>query len=172
MSNRTFIQALGGSLGEGHGSSSYPSNSGVQIVDNLIDFVAAPYRKTAADGMASSTTANTQIGFMNPYDFSIQLVSAWVIPVGGTLTADNANYATVSLLFDDGAAGTPATAASWATQITGTGNWAVGVRKAGTITTANKVLVAGGVVWFAIAKTGSGVVVPTSDYYMRFRKLG
>lgn len=173
MSNLTFIRALGGSLGEGHGSSSYTDTSGVQIVKNaLVDFIAVPYRKTSADGMATTTTANTMIGFMNPFDFSIQLVSAFAVAVGGTLTANDTNYATITMLFDDGAAGTPAVAATWTTTTTGTGNWAVGVKEAATITTANKVLVAGGVVWFNIAKAAAGVVVPTSDYYMRFTKLG
>ncbi|HEX6276326.1 MAG TPA: hypothetical protein VFZ53_24970 [Polyangiaceae bacterium] len=172
MSNLTFIRALGGSLGEGHGSSSYSNTSGEQIVDNLVDFIAVPYRKTSADGMATTTTSDTQIGFINPFDFSIKLVSAFAVAVGGTLTAHDTNYATITLKFDDGAAGTPAVAATWTTTTTGTGNWAVGIREAATLTVANLTLVAGGAVWFNIAKAAAGVVVPTSDYYMRFRKLG
>lgn len=172
MSNLTAIATLGGSLFEGHGSSSYTPANGEQIVRNITDLFGAPYRKTSADAMASTATANLQIGFVNQFDFSIRLVSASVVAVGGTLTASDTDYATVTLKFDDAAAGTPAAAATWTTQTTGTGNWAVGVKKAATLTAANCTLVAGGVVWFNIAKTGSGVVVPTSDYYMRFTRLG
>lgn len=142
------------------------------VVDQLTDFISVPFRKTSADAMASTATANVQIGWANPFDFSIELVSAIVIPVGGTLTAHDVDNAIITMKFDDGAAGTPAVAATWTTSTTGTGTWAVGIRKTAVLTAAGKILVAGGVAWFNIAKGGTGVIVPTSDYFMRFRRIG
>jgi hypothetical protein len=146
------------------------SVGGLATVNQAISVLSAPYQKTSADAMATTTTANVQTGFANHFGFSIKLVGAYVVPVGGTLTADDTNNAVITLKFDDGAAGTPAAAATWTTSTTGTGNWAVGVREAATLTAANCVLVDGGVVWFNIAKGGSGVVVPTSNYIMLFAR--
>ncbi len=149
-----------------------PANQlgGITTVNQMISVQAPGYSKTSADAMASTTTANTQIPFVNNFGFPIKLTAAYAVAVGGTLTADDTNYATITIKFDDGAAGTPAVAATWATTTTGTGNWAVGVREAATLTAANCVLPDSGVAWFNIAKAGSGVVVPTSNYFMLFER--
>ncbi len=170
MSNLTFKTALGGSIGEGHGTSAY-GGGGVQIVNNLTDF-HIQYSKAAADSMASDATANTAF-WMNPYDFTVRIYAASLLPTA-TLTAHDTNYAQISIKTDDGAGGTPATALLWETKITaGTGNWAVGVKEAPTTTTLTACnIVAGGCAWFNIAKQGSGVVVGISHYIIRVTKLG
>lgn len=175
MSNRTAILALGGSILEGHGGDAVGPTGvagvgGDQVLKNLIDFERT-FTKAAADAMASDTTANTII-WCNPYPFSVQLVSARAVGQAG-LTAHDTNFATITLKTDDGAAGTPNVAVTWATTLTGgTGTWTAAIAKTGALTVANLTLVAGGCLHFNIAKAAAGVVVPISHYVCRFTRLG
>jgi hypothetical protein len=116
------------------------------------------YAKTAADGMASTTTAAT-LFWVNPFDFALKIVSARLVSASA-LTADATNYGTVLVQVDDGANGTPATALTWETSLTGTGNWVADTAESATVTAANAVIAAGACLHFTITKAGSGVVIP------------
>lgn len=143
-------------------------DGGEDTLHALTDIVTV-YAKTAADAMASTTTANTSF-WMNPYDFAVKVVSACILPQS-TLTADPSNYATITVKTDDGAAGTPAVAVQWDTTTTGTGSWATSVKEAGTVTAANTNVAVGACLHFNIAKTGTGVVVPACIIMVRLRKV-
>lgn len=133
------------------------ATGGLATINQMVS-VAIPYAKTAADGMASTTTADT-LFWINPFDFSLKIVSARLVSASA-LTADAANYATITVKVDDGANGTPATALTWETSLTGTGSWVADTGESATVTAANAVVVAGGCLHFNIAKAGTGVVVP------------
>jgi len=160
----TLKQKVAGTFAQDYG--------GMATVEQATD-VFASFTKAAADGMASTTTANTYIGFSNPYDCQLELVSGVIYPAGA-LTADNSNYANIKILTDDAAAGTPAEALRWDTTIAapGTGSWVTSVAKMSVSvrTAAACTLVPGAALWFAIAKTGTGVVVPISTYMVRLRR--
>ncbi len=162
MGNPTTIRSrFGGTTAQDAG--------GEDGADQMFDMYVA-YTKAAADGMASTATANTMF-WMNPYDFSLRIVAGSLAPTA-TLTASDTDYATITIKTDDGAASTPAAALTWESKVTGgTGNWAVGVKEAATVTAANATLVAGGCLWFNIAKAGSGVVVGISHYVARLRRV-
>lgn len=146
------------------------SRGGEDTINQLTDFHET-YNKTAADGMASTATANT-LFWMNPYNFSVKVVGAALVPTA-TLTASDTDYATITVKTDDGAGGTPAVAVTWTTQSSapGTANWAVGVKETGVLTAANCTVAAGACLWFNIAKTGSGVVVGISHYVVQLRRV-
>jgi hypothetical protein len=163
MSNLGDVKAvLGGTVANDRG--------GEATINQLTDF-QVPYTKAAADGMASTTTANTMF-WMNPYDFSVKVVGAALAPTA-TLTASDTDYATITIKTDDGAASTPAVAVTWTTQASapGTGNWAVGIKETGVLTDANCTVPAGGCLWFNIAKAGSGVAVGISHYVLKLRRV-
>lgn len=143
-------------------------DGGEDTIHDLTDIIAQ-YEKASADGMASTTTADTLI-WCNPYEFSLKVVRA-IIVSASTLTASDTNYATITVKTDDGANGTPATAATWETTTTGTGSWAADTAEAATITAANSTLVSGGCLHLNIAKAGSGVVVPASRILIVLRKV-
>lgn len=143
-------------------------DGGEDTIHDLTDIVAQ-YDKASADGMASTTTSDTLI-WCNPYEFSLRVVRA-IIVSGSTLTADDTDYATITVKTDDGANGTTATAATWTTTTTGTGDWAADTAEVATITAANATLVSGGCLHFNIAKAGSGVVVPASKVFVVLRKV-
>ncbi len=166
MSRSTFMASLMGSIGAQHGTE-----------DELLgvwDICGESIAKAAADGMASDTTALTKV-WCNPYPFSLYLTNAIITPAAG-LTAHDSNNASILLLTDNAADSVPATAATWLTATTGaggTGNWAtdIGVRPS-SYTAANRILPAGGNLFWQINKGGSGVVVPIMRIVPVFRKLG
>lgn len=156
---------------------------GRKTIANLFAIVIV-HRKTAADGMASTATANTLV-WTNPFTTPVRLRRLVITP-GSTLTADASNFATITIKTDDAAAGTPAIALTVTTELAaaanGTGNWATSVPISRQISgddatvavgaaAAEVDVVAGGSVWFNIAKTGTGVVVPVSDYTLVVEKL-
>lgn len=166
MSNLSAKATLGGSLFEGHG--------GEATVNNLTDFFIE-FAKAADDGMASTATSATKF-WVNPYDFDVQLVSFNYSPNGGGVTANDAAYATAQLLVDDAANGAPAAALEMATQTTasgGTGNISEDVAVSNTSRTpANTTVKPGAGVWFAITKTGAGVVMRAGRFTARVRRIG
>ena len=144
--------------------------------ETITDYLFATeftYDKTAADGTAGTATSNTKV-WCNPSTTPCKILRATLNPAG-TLTASDADYATISLLTDDGAAGTPAAATTILTKTVasgGSGNWATSVSVAfGNQTASALVVPAGGCVWFAIAKAGSGVTVPISKVQVILAKL-
>ncbi len=133
----------------------------------------------AVDANAAATTANTWM-FCNETPYPMYILSASYVSPAGTITADASNFATISVLTDNGAAGAPAAAGQRSTTIAapGTGNVAAAIKAdiltSGTITAANstaRVLVSGGNLWFAIAKGGTGVVVPIGSITVTLAKF-
>lgn len=138
------------------------------VVNQLTDFVVDVV-KAAADGMASTTTAATKF-WANAFDFDCYVVSGIISP-DATLTAHDSNNAVITVEVDDGANGTPAAALTWTTSTTGTGNWAVDTAEAHTArTAANCKVVPGAAMHYAIAKGGTGVVVPACRIAVRMRR--
>ena len=132
--------------------------------------MVAQFNKAAADGMANTVTADTWF-WTNPYDFTLYLQSARLVATTGSLTADNTNFAVITIKTDNGAGGATAVGLTATTAITDTGNWVVNQSKTfNAVTGANIALVAGGNLWFNIAKTAAGVVVPISSYFVRMRR--
>ncbi len=150
-------------------SSSVTQLGGLPTIDQALDF-QVQYLKAAADGAASTATADTLI-WVNPFDFPVYVVSAYAA-TASTLTADNTNFATLTLKTSDAlAAGATAVALTMTTAITDSGNWAANVPEPYTSRTiANVAIPAGGGLWFNIAKSGTGVVVPISQYVVRLSK--
>lgn len=116
-------------------------------------------RKPAADAMASDTTAYTAADQIRMCRAG-RILGAAIQPTAA-LTADNTNFATVSVQKGDGAGGAGTTMASLTTAITGSNDWAAGRTEAMTLsaTVANTRFVKGSVLGFAIAKAAAGVVV-------------
>lgn len=142
---------------------------GTDTINQETDFYYV-HRKAAADSMAADATTSTKI-WTNPFDFPVEVVSAKANGDAG-LTAHDTNYAQIKIETDDGANSAPATALQWDTTLTGgTGTWSTDVSKdVTTRTAANATVAAGANLWFAIAKQGSGVVVPASSYSIRLRR--
>ncbi len=112
--------------------------------------------KAAADGAANTATAETLVARV---PVAGRILAAYYCP-SAALTADNTDYATLSLAKRDGAGGASAAVASKATTVAGSGSWTAFVPVSlGTIS--NGTLAAGNVLTFAIAKAGSGVAVPS-----------
>jgi hypothetical protein len=165
-----FMKGVDGSLGVGRGGGPLPGTSVQEpVVNQAFDFFIQ-YQKTAADGAAATATADTLI-WTNPYDFTVYLQSARIIGVGAGITADNTNFATITLKTDNGAGGATAIGLTAATTVTDLGTLVSNQSKTfNTVTGANIAVVAGANVWFNIAKSGTGVVVPISNYIIRFRR--
>ncbi len=171
-----LIKALAGAFGEQAASSSQNASD---VLESAFDEIARTTK--AADGMASTTTAATKF-FTNTYAFDLEVMGFGISP-DSTLTADATNNATINILTDDAADGTPGVALSLTTSIAapGSGNWATDVQQKvtqatagagtkGTLTAAGLRLRPGANLFFSIAKGGSGVVVPASSIQVLLRK--
>lgn len=137
----------------------------------LFDF-QVQFQKAAADGMASTATADTKF-WTNPYTFPLQIVAASFNADAG-LTADNANNASITVKADDGAGGATVALATWLTAIAnGTGNIVAQIAKAATSLNNNATvsIAPGASLFFNIAKNGTGVVVPSGVFTLRIRKI-
>jgi len=154
--------ALGGTVANGRG--------GEDTVDQLTDFFVQ-FTKPAADSMAADATAATTTGWTNPFDFSLSVVNGKVVSAS-TLTAHADNNASITLQVDDAANGTPAAALTWLTSTAGTGSWAADTAEANTSrTAANCTVLPGACLHYAIAKNGTGVVVPITHFVIRLRRI-
>lgn len=164
-----FLKGLAGTNGIGRDNSPLFTGQSAPITHQAFDFTV-PFGKTAADGAAGTATADTII-WTNPYDFNVVVVAGRLVTLGAGLTADNTNFATISLKTDNGAGGATAVALSTTTAITDLGTLVSNVSKAFTLWTgANSVLVPGANLFINIAKSGGGVVVPISAYQIRLQK--
>jgi len=160
---------MGGTLGLGAIPAPSDPAARAALVNQMLD-ITVPFVKATDDAMATDATANTKIGWVNPYDFDVYLVGA-KYSANGTITASDSAFATITFKTDDNAAGTPAVAATWATTITGgTGNIAAHVSVNAVITRAGARIVPGAGIWFNIAKTGAGVVVRAGTFTIRLQK--
>lgn len=113
--------------------------------------------KSAADGMASTTTSETYTGIYLPYACK---VTAYFVGTSGGLTADNTNYATVTVSTRDSAGANKTALGTLTTTITSSGNLTQGAGKAFVMASGAVSVAAGSTITFEIAKAGSGVVVP------------
>lgn len=119
--------------------------------------------KAAADGAAA--TATTEHSIMRA-SADMTLVGVRYVP-DAALTADNTNYATITIKRRDAAGGNATTLASVTTQITGSGNWTQWV--AINLPVVVSAIAAGQIVTVSIAKAGSGVVVPAGQLVFEYK---
>ena len=117
--------------------------------------LSAEYQKTT-DGAAN--TATTEFVFAR-VNLASTVSKIYYTPTG-TLTADDTNYATITVATRDGEGGGATTLKAVTTKITGgTGDWSAFTSvDFGTLSSA--AVDAGGVLTLTIAKSGSGVAVP------------
>lgn len=164
-----FMKGLAGTAGIGRDNAALFPGQSAPVTHQAFD-LPLQYQKLAADGAAATATADTLI-WTNPYDFSLVLVAAKIIGVGAGLVGDAANIATVTLKTDNGIGGATAIALTWSSLTTDGGTLTSNQSKPFTVWTgANATLAPGANIWFNIAKGGTGVVVPISNYILRLQK--
>ncbi len=132
-----------------------------EVIDSVINVHLEQWKKDAADAAAATTTAANHF-FENKTGRQLEVTSVTILP-DGTVTANDTNYATITLEREDGAAGGKETVAVITTKITGgSGDWAAGVPVTLTITSANRFIDPDAVLSMKIAKAASGVAIPAS----------
>jgi hypothetical protein len=119
--------------------------------------------KSAVDGSASAATAEHTI-FRAASDMTLNAVR--YVP-DAALTADNTNYATITVKRRNADGTGAVTLASVTTQITGSGNWSQWV--AVNIPVVNASVSAGQIVTVGIAKAGTGVAVPAGQLVSEYK---
>jgi hypothetical protein len=119
----------------------------------------------AADAMASTTTAEASVG--NGVEFDGRAFAVYFTPTGAGLTAHNTDYATITLSARTPAGGASVPFATLTTTLTSSGTLTQYVRKAFVLAAGVDVL-EGSDVTVAIAKAGSGVVVPVGYFTILF----
>lgn len=136
------------------------TNKRIDIQVQRRSVTQAEFLKTAADGVAGDATAELAIGY-TPVAAIVRSVT--IVPTGA-LTANDTNYATLTVWKRDSAGANQTKVAEITTQITGgSGNWVAFAAEAMTLqAAANLALAAGSSLTFQIAKTGTGVVVPAN----------
>lgn len=125
--------------------------------------------KSADDGMASTATSETYTGIVVPYASRVKNI--WYVATTGGITADNANYATVTISKRDSAAANQLTVATLTTTITSSGNVTQGAPKALVTTKANIDVSALSTFTFSIAKSGSGVIVRGGKFVIELERI-
>jgi len=154
-----LLNTLGGTFGKDRAGAIYDAT------DFWVQF-----NKTAADGMASTTTPDTYI-WTNPFGISLNIVSGVIVATGAGVTADASNNATITIKSDNGSGGATAIALQAITSVADLNTLTQNVGKAFTTRTgANAILPTNGNLWFNIAKSGTGVVVPVSSFFVRLRR--
>lgn len=116
--------------------------------------------KSAADAMASTATSETSQNIGT--DVQGRVYACYFTPTGAGLTADNTNFATVTLSARTAAGGASTSFATLTTTLTSSGTLTQYVRKAMVLTTVD--IAAGCDITLTIAKSGSGVVVPVGYF--------
>lgn len=165
-----FMKGLAGTAGLGRDNAPLFPGQSAPVVHQAFD-LWVPFQKAAADGAAATPTADTLINFVNPFDFNLVVVAARVRGDGAGLAGDPANFATITIKTDNGAGGATAIALTWSSLSTDGGTLLSNQSKSFTAWGgANAILVPGGNLWFNIAKSGTGVVVPASNYHIRLQK--
>lgn len=185
-----WFKSLQGAFAEAYPNTvSTGVTSAGETVEGAFEEVAY-FTKPAADGMAATATAATKGndvnaiggGYHNSHSFDMEVYGFTISP-NAALTADAANFATISIQTDDAADGAPATALALSTTIAapGSGNWvndtiqkvtqvtANGATK-GVMTAANLRLRPGANLFIAISKSGTGVIVPICQIQVLLRK--
>jgi hypothetical protein len=115
------------------------------------------FDKASDDAMASTTTSETYTGIYFPR--ACKLIGVYYVPTTGSITADNTNYATVTV--NKRVSGASTAIATLTTTITSSGDITQGAGTAFVNSTVAGAIsiAAGGSITFSIAKAGSGVVV-------------
>lgn len=152
---------------EGFGLAASPEDA---IDKSLIFHVN--FTKAAADGMASTTTAETFTGKTNG-NVRVRLLAAYAVVTATGITADAANNATITISKRDSAAANKTSVATLITNIA-TGNLVIGAPKAMTITAtsaAEFIIAELSGFTYEIAKGGTGVVVPPTEFTLVFTKV-
>lgn len=167
-----FMKALAGTDGIGRDTAALtgnPNTSNVPVTHQAFD-LWVDFDKTAADGAAATATADTFV-WTNPYDFNLLVTAGRIITLGAGVTADPANFATITVKTDNGVGGATAIALTATTTVADLGTLVSNQSKLFTLLTpANQILVPGANLWFNIAKSGTGVVVPISSYFVRLQR--
>ncbi|MBK8260227.1 MAG: hypothetical protein IPK80_02695 [Nannocystis sp.] len=125
-----------------------------------IFFGALPFNIVrAVDGTAGTTTAEVAVGVAPNKS---KLVKAYYLP-GSALTANDTDYATITVSRYTAAGDSKTTIATVTTKITGgTGDWTAKVPVAITLSADNAVA-AGALITYEVAKAGSGVALPAGS---------
>jgi hypothetical protein len=148
-----LLEVLGGLLGThnlGAGSTVFDAAEQLKRLTRR----QPAYSHVLQDAAAATATAFTP--FFRAHS-KCRVVAAHLLPIAN-LTANDTNYATISLKKEDGAAGGAATLGQLLTKITGgTGNWAAKVTEPITLTVANCELDEGHVLGVDVAKAAAGV---------------
>lgn len=129
------------------------------------------FSKASDDAMASTTTSETYTGLYVVYACRVKSVT-YSATTGG-ITADNTNYATVTVSKRDSAAANLTTVATLTTTATSSGNITQGAGKALVLsTTAGALdLAIGATFTYSIAKAGSGVVVRAGTFTVELENM-
>lgn len=125
--------------------------------------------KQAADALAATATA---VKLFDVTRHACRVKAVYFLPEA-TLTASDTDYATISLVKNDAAAGSETTVASLTTETAvtgGTGDLAVKTAYELTLVPAATSLDAGQGLGFKIAKAGDGVVVPAGRLIVILQK--
>lgn len=155
-----------------------PLSAGNHSLLGLLKFLGRmpvpQWNKPAADGAAGTATAETPfyrhplVQSGSPLATIVDKLSIKDIKYtpGAALTADNANYATITIRKRSALGADLGVVASVTTQITGSGNWTAWV--AVNLALANSSdstvdMAPGDILTVQITKTGSGVVVPLGE---------
>lgn len=115
----------------------------------------------AVDATAGTATSEIAVGVAPNKS---KLVKAYYLP-GSALTADDADYATITVSRYTAAGGSKTTIATITTETTGgggTGNWTAKVPVTITLS-ADTDIAAGALVTYEVAKAGSGVALPAGS---------
>lgn len=148
---------------------------GETAVANLFAFHERVTHASAEN--AVTNVANTKL-FVNAYPYPLRLMAASYNPTGAGLTADNTNFATINVLTDDGAGGTPVAGlvavTTLNTSVTGaTGNWTQNVSENFAVNNGAALAIpVGGVVWWSVVKSGAGGAdIPAGELTVIIGKL-
>lgn len=150
-------------------SASVTQLGGLDTIDEALA-VHYQYSKTAADAMASTTTADTVI-WTNPFTVPVYVAAAKMTGIGAGIATDETDYVTITLKTNDGAGGSTAIALTYASNAAGGGALTSNQSKAfPTLTRANITIPVGGQLWLNIAKAGAGKIVPVSNISVKLFK--
>ncbi len=147
------------------------SNVDLTAGANVVDFLLSAGRRTVdyekgADGAANTATAETTIGVLPEGG---TLLGAWVTGDAG-VTADDTNYATITLRKRTSAGASATSIATLSTTTAGSGTWTAFAPEAFTVVTAASanVVAAGSSLTLEISKPGSGVQLPIIKVILLF----
>ncbi len=123
--------------------------------------------KQVADSLAADTS---DVGFLgvpaSPAVNQLKVVKCSLMPQA-SLTADDTDFVTLSVVYDDGAAGSESIVASVTTKITGgSGNWTGG--QVVNVPISAQFVPAGKQLKFKVAKTGAGQAVPITTLSVQY----